>query len=108
MIEKKILKLRFYEYPGHGYLEVSRAVYAAILGPEARPSACSFHNGFVDSGAWFLEEDGDASEFVLAARRSGYELKFDDSYYNSRGELFSAASMGRTDRLRREAPVWTS
>lgn len=63
------LTVTYHQDPGHGWIEVPRAVVDA-LGIAAKVSACSYQAGDL----CFLEEDCDAALFVAAAKAAGLQV----------------------------------
>ena len=69
------MQFKFFEDPGHGWMEVPVQLIA-LLGIRDRISAYSYRKGDMA----YLEEDCDLSEFMEACRGQGIEVKYDRVY----------------------------
>ena len=69
----------FHEDPGHGWLEVTRADMAKVNLSPSDFSGYSYRNS--RDSKYYLEEDADATKFLVAWRdRFGSLPKFDNRY----------------------------
>lgn len=73
----KILKLKFYSDPGHGWLAVKRKLVQE-LNLLNKITLYSYQKG----DTVYLEEDCDASVFMDAAKSAGYEVLVDQRHTN--------------------------
>lgn len=71
----------FYLDPGHGWLKVGHADYAALGFKPADFSRCSYVA--VADGALYLEEDCDAAKFITAYRAKHGAISIRESHTNS-------------------------
>jgi hypothetical protein len=69
------VRLTYHTDPGHGWVEVPRALLF-FLDIEDRVSGYSYQKG----GQVFLEEDLDAALLVNALRDKGVEVSFEERY----------------------------
>ena len=78
------MKLRFYSDPGHGWLAVSRKTLEKYVDPK-EISIYSYQR----KDRVFLEEDCDASKFLVALRKAGVTYAFAESNTNRRSKIRS-------------------
>ena len=71
------LELTFYTDPGHGWLAVPITL-VRILGIQDIITGYSYYDE--RNGMAYLEEDCDASVFVKAAKREGWDFKFKENH----------------------------
>jgi hypothetical protein len=85
------LHIRKYEDPSHGWLAVPMQ-WLETLGIVGKISSFSFRR----NNTAYLEEDGDAAEFYLAARRAGFTLFVDYHHTDKSSPVRSYPQYHRT------------
>lgn len=81
------MKLRFYSDPGHGWLAVSRKTLEKYVDPK-EISIYSYQR----KDRVFLEEDCDASKFLVALRKAGVTYSFVESNTNRYSKIRNYAN----------------
>ena len=83
----KILSLKFYEDPSHGWLAVKRKLLEELT-IMTQITSYSYQRG----DTVYLEEDQDAQVFVNAAKEAGWKLEFTTKHTNGSSPIRSYES----------------
>lgn len=89
MKTKKVLNLKFYCDPGHGWVAVKVSLLRE-LGITGQISRCSFVKG----GTAYLEEDCDAERLIRALDAKGIAYKIESKHTNSYSPIRNYQSWG--------------
>jgi hypothetical protein len=76
------MKLRYYSDPGHAWLSVSRKVLEKYVDPK-EISTYSYQR----KDRVFLEEDCDATKFIVALRKAGVAYQFVETHTNRNSKI---------------------
>jgi len=76
----KKLTLTSYSDPGHGWLKVKKSTVHSL---GVIPTPYSYQYGEF----YFLEEDCDASKFIVAATSAGYAIAYRGKWTNKRSKI---------------------